>query len=64
MDIESNFNIELNVKHHNFRSDYQIGNFLYLTAQLIRNKLTDLQDFIDGLNYQVHVILITETWIL
>jgi len=67
MDIESNFNIELNVKHQNRLPNsvhrLTFGNFLYLNAQSLRNKLTDLQDFVDSLNYQVHVILVTETWI-
>lgn len=67
MGTESNFNIEFIVKHHNILPNnvhrLSFMNFLYLNAQSLRNSLTDLQDFINSLNYQIHVVLVTETWI-
>lgn len=66
MDIELNYNLDLNVRHFNSLPDNvhksNFGNFLYFNAQSLQRKLLDLQHFIDTLKYPIHVILVTETW--
>lgn len=38
-------------------------NFLYLNSQSLRNSINDLQDFLDSLSYDIHIICVTETWL-
>jgi hypothetical protein len=60
-------NIELNVTHYNKLPNRIAGkiflNCLYLNAQSLRNSLNDLQDFIDSMDFEIHVVLVVETWI-
>ena len=67
MNTEENYNVEINVKHYNTLPNSihrrSFMNCLYLNAQSLRTSLFDLQDFIDSLNYRIHLVLVTETWL-
>lgn len=51
-----------------YRGDVSRGgqgnlNFLYINIRSMRRKIDDLKNLIDALNFDVHVVVLTETWI-
>lgn len=69
MDIETDFSLysDVNTNHglgipHNLLSKKGL-NVLYLNGRSIRNKLNDIEIFLQNINQVVHLILITETWL-
>lgn len=67
MNFDTNFELDLNVMHSNKFPNNSLSNSymncLYFNAQSLRNKFTELQDFIINFSNKIDVILITETWL-
>lgn len=54
----STFNTLISLNNQN-----QKINILYFNAMSMRNKLNDIQLFINSFIYPIHIIIITETWL-
>lgn len=65
--MSDEIDLNIDITHYNecpsFLDIKTYMNILYLNARSLRNSLEDLEIFLTTLNYIVHVVVITETWL-